>query len=252
MSKTLSIGLTEKTNVNYIVFKLNSYAEIDIFFENLSVYIINKYTNYLLNYAVNKNYGYLSRNDKAEVYKRAKNEFSKMRSKILRRHKSIVKQSLYEYFLQGNADSVVLEGFVRFRLGNYLNELEDLVDCVADEFFIDLEYKSFLKLLKEFMSFQKSKIRLVHIKIETDERYFIYDENFEELSARRIFELTNEFEYEIENENDFLLSSLINLAPKKIVIHNKDNITNTQLFETLNSLFLGRITICDGCTLCDE
>lgn len=250
MSKTFSIGLTEKTSVHYVVFKLNSYAEIDAFFENLSAYIINKYTNYLLSYAVDKNYGYLSRNDKAEIYKRARCEFSKIRSEILRNHKGIIKQSLYEYFLHDCAESVVLEGFVRFRLGNYLKELEALVDCAADEFFIDFEYKSFLKLLKEFMSFQKSKIKLVHIKIETGERYFIYDENFEELSARRIFELTNEFEYETENENDFLLSSLINLAPKKIIIHNKEKITNEQLFDTLNRLFAGRITICNGCMLC--
>ncbi len=250
MAKTLSVGLVENSQVKYVSFNLRSPGDIEIFCDDLALYIIDKYTNYLFGFIINKNYGYLSKTDKLEIYKTAKSSFSKIRSEILPYQKKLIMQSLYRYFFEEGAEAIVLEGFVRFRLGSYMEELEFLVDRAVDEFFLELEYKNFIKLLQEFLATQKPKIQLVHIKTEDGRRYCVCDENFEELSASRIFELTNETDYGVINEDDLLLSNLINLAPRKIIIHNKERIQNKQLYETINTLFAGRIHVCDGCERC--
>lgn len=52
--------------------------------------------------------------------------------------------------------------------------------------------------------------------------------------------------------DDLLLSSLITLAPLKIVIHKREMIQNRELLDTIIEIFPNNVTFCKGCQLCDK
>ena len=58
------------------------------------------------------------------------------------------------------------------------------------------------------------------------------------------------FEYEDINYDDLLISSLISLAPKKIIIHRISQFTNKELLNTIFNIFLDKVIICTECELC--
>ena len=251
MTKTLSVGIINSSEINYITFNIHCVDDIKLFCSDLACYIINKYTNCFFRMIINRNYGTLSKNEKSEIYKIAENSFSNTYSGEAVHLKRYIQQKLYNYFVYEKADSIVLEGFVRFRLKSFYEELEMIIDYSVDDYFMQREYESFILMLKEFITLQKPLIKTVHIKIENDGRYVMCDENFEELSKSRILELEGLFDKEsFFCEDDLLLSALISVAPRKIVIHCVYNMKNKQLLETIEAVFENRIFNCEGCIFC--
>ena len=252
MTKTLSVGLTSDSKINYVTFNFHNTHELEQFCDDLAGYILDKYNGYFLKLIIDKNYGYFDKTDKVQIYQAAKKDYSNMCSNKNNESKSFIRNKLYSYFKEENADSIVLEGFVLFRLGKYMQELEMLIDCAVDEYFIKAEYENFVMMLKEFVALQTPIIRLVHIFLKSDKRYCLCDENFEELTRSQILGIGFENESEIINEDDFLLSALISIAPKKIIIHQFQNIKNEQLLETLQKIFGNRLIMCEGCKICNS
>ena len=76
------------------------------------------------------------------------------------------------------------------------------------------------------------------------------DEN--EITNECIQDFTNEVNVGEINYDDLLVSSLITLAPKKIMIHNINRIENKELLETIKNVFPGKLVICEVCQLCTE
>ncbi len=252
MTKTLSVGIIDNFRINYVNFNFRDKIQLDCFYNDLASYIIDKYNNTFIKMIINKNYGYFDKADKAQIYKIAQNSFSNICLGDMNSHIKYIKSRIYNYFEEEHADTIILDGFARFRLKDYIDELELLVDCAVEDFFIQIEYENFILMLKELIHIQRPEIRLIHVFTEKDGRYCICDENSEELSRSHIFELIDDDEENIVNDDDFLLSALIGIAPKKIIIHNKDNINNMQLLETLLRIFDKRIILCKGCNTCDR
>ena len=251
MIKTLSVSLVNESKSNYITFNLHSPLDIERFYNDLAIYIINKYNEYLLKLIINRNYGYFDKKDKISIYNSVKNAYSNIYSSDNSDAISIIIRELNNYFQEQDADSIVLEGFVLFRLGKYTEKLEILIDHVVDDYFVKMEYENFIMMLKEFVALQAPSIRLVHIFLKSDKRYSVCNENFEELSQSQLLGISLENESDIINEDDFLLSALINMAPQKIIIHQVRKIKNKQLLETLQKIFESRLTMCNGCKICD-
>ncbi|MHB8172453.1 MAG: sporulation protein YtxC, partial [Thermincolia bacterium] len=74
--------------------------------------------------------------------------------------KSMILQRVLEY-LQNN-DQLVIEGFIKFRLKEYLQELQEAVDRAVDDFMMEREYKEFIRLLKYFVEIQEPRVDKVH------------------------------------------------------------------------------------------
>lgn len=252
MTRTVSVGLLEETNINYVTFRLHNKMELSFFCEDLASYIMSKYSSYLLKQIIQKNYGYFNRTEKQQIYESAKQSFSNIYSNGELNQRLFIQDKLYQYFLEENTDTIVLEGFIRFRLANCLEELEWLVDSVVDEFLVQKEYDNFIAMLKQFVSAQIPLVRTLHVCPEKSGRYVLYDENLKALTESQILGLEpDEFEGYV-NDDDLLLSALVSLAPKKVLIHNPENIKNKQLFETIHKLFAERVILCDGCKICQK
>ncbi|MBE7026861.1 MAG: hypothetical protein E7410_04790 [Ruminococcaceae bacterium] len=250
MIKTVSVGLVGDSKINYITFNLHNNHDIEQFYDDLAAYIISKYNDYFLKLIINRNYGYFDQKDKIFIYKSAKKTFSNIYL-VEKDNRKLIRSELNNYFTIENTCNIYLEGFVLFRLGKYMEKLEILIDRVVDDYFVKMEYENFIMMLKEFVVLQAPSIRLVHIFLKSDKRYSVCNENFEEFSQSQLLGMSLENESDIINEDDFLLSALINMAPQKIIIHQVRKIKNKQLLETLQKIFERRLTMCNGCKICD-
>lgn len=82
--------------------------------------------------------------------------------------------TFYEYITTHH--SIVLSGFINFRLKEYRNILEDLVDFSVNEYIIEREYLEFISLLRIYVNSQPSSNQTIHlIFLENDT--FLLDEN---------------------------------------------------------------------------
>ena len=72
--------------------------------------------------------------------------------------------------------SIIISGFVNFRLSSYRKLLEDLIDFSVNEYIIEREYYEFISLLKLYINSQSSLTNIIHI-INLDYDIFLLDEN---------------------------------------------------------------------------
>ena len=221
----------------------------------LADYIISKYEEKLIARTISSNYCYFNSVEKKEILKLAKkiinSEDKNLLSSIfqVRRHNIIVKR-LLDYF--ENSNSIILDGFVNFRLKEYIKDIEDIVDKAVDDFLMEREYMEFIRLLRYFVDIQNPKFNTVHVVINFDNKYILMDETKKEITDDFIQEFMNELSQGEINHDDLLVSSLITLAPRKIVLHGIEYFKNKELLETIKNVFIGKVAQCTGCSLCSR
>ena len=146
-------------------------------------------------------------------------------------------------------DSINLEGFINFRLKYYLEAIEDAIDKNIEDYFAEKEYKEFIKILQYFVDIQEPKREIVHI-IFKNSRYKLIDEKRLAINNELIEELSQELSEIDINYDDLLISSLITIAPKKIVIHIDNISNNNDIINIIKNIFQNKVTVCEGCDLC--
>ena len=56
-------------------------------------------------------------------------------------------------------DELILDGFINFRLKDYMLEIEGLVDDAVDDFLMEKEYLEFIRLLRYLWTFKNLKLK---------------------------------------------------------------------------------------------
>jgi putative sporulation protein YtxC len=164
------------------------------------------------------------------------------RSKIMR--------NILEYLAAEN--EINIEGFVNFRLGSYMNELNEVIERALEIYIAEREYNEFIKLLRYFVDIQECKIEEINLCQSKDGRYLLYDKNKNKINSEYFDELRSELADDTINYDDLLISTLITISPNKIVIHGVDGFKNKELVQTIMSVFAERITLCSKCELCSS
>lgn len=144
--------------------------------------------------------------------------------------------------LNGN-DEIIFDGFVRFRLKDFMGELENAVDRAVDDLLIENEYNEFIKLLQYFVEIQDPKVDEVHVLQQDDKRYMLLDSNLRVIHNDMLEQLAREISDKEISHDDLLISSLITIAPCKITIHEYDKIKNVELLNTINNVFTGKVVM---------
>lgn len=153
----------------------------------------------------------------------------------------------FENYLNTNK-SIVLTGFINFRIKDYLSIIENAIDEAVNTFIIEKEYLEFVSLLKMYISSQNSNCETVHL-IYNNENSILLDEN------RNIINISDDIfkaKYLSDitfSSNDYALNSLLTLIPKKIYIHLIDNVVD-EFINTLGLIFENRVEICTDCNIC--
>ncbi|ACV63214.1 sporulation protein YtxC [Desulfofarcimen acetoxidans DSM 771] len=166
------------------------------------------------------------------------------------RRKTKILNKLMEYLK--NNDRINIDGFIRFRLKDYMEELYDMVEKAVDEFMMEREYKEFIQLLRYFVDIQESRLEMVHVIVLNSGVFKLLDEkqkviNSEFLEGYVMDLIDSEINYE-----DLLISALISIAPQKIVFHRMDDNSAFNSLTTLKNVFTGKVQECSGCDICAQ
>ena len=211
--------------------------DINLFFKKLSsilsFLVIDELEESLLNKLIFRNYFYFDLLERKEIlnlcYDINANDFSYIFDEKL----NSVQNCFYDYLL--NNKSIVLDGFINFRLYDYMNILDKIVTESVNQFVVEKEYNEFISLLKLYINSQTSNCNLVHL-IYLKNESILLDENKEIINiSKDIFNAKYLSDISFSS-NDFTLNSLLTLLPKKIYIH----IIDCYVYEfitTLQSIF---------------
>lgn len=126
-------------------------------------------------------------------------------------------------------------------------QLEEMVDIATDEYLIDKEYREFIKLLRFFVALQESKRDLVNVVFRND-KMILMDQECKSIEMDPNLDLITQNNPKI-NEDDVIVSTLINIAPRKIIIHGFTG-KKREVVDALYNIFEGRISFCYDCEIC--
>jgi putative sporulation protein YtxC len=144
-----------------------------------------------------------------------------------------VKQRLCDMLAQNEADTVMLEGFMRFRMKDYLEAWERELALCVEEYVRKREYVEFVEILRLFVKIRIPRVRQVHICVDGNGQYMLLDD--------RLCLLKSQYSGQSMDKDDALLSALVNMAPLSIVVHNKDRFIDARIIETIKDVFGQRV-----------
>jgi len=140
---------------------------------------------------------------------------------------------------------LILEGFITFRLKEYVDHLEEAVERAIDEILLEKEYQEFVRLLQCFVAVQEPRVSEVHVICRVT-GLALEDDQQRALSLQVPPALQGGIRAE-----DLLVSGLVSLAPSRVVIHGTPaGEDDRAVVEAIKRIFAGRIAECPGCPRC--
>ena len=159
----------------------------------------------------------------------------------IRSQPDIIEDSLQEYFR--NHRTISVDGFLNFRLRELICRIKSLADMCISEYLAEKEYEEYIELLKNFVKQQKSEYREVHIVTEEDGQHRIYNEEGVDITLKCLEGFVDSNMAINASLDDLMVTTLIAVAPNRIIMHNENKSNNPELVETIKGVFAGRIII---------
>lgn len=154
--------------------------------------------------------------------------------------------ALYEYVIEHH--SIVLNGFINFRLKNYKDILDYNVDLCVNNFLIEKEYYEFINILQLYVNSKESKCEVLHLVYVNKESILIDDNKNIIPTHDHIFDAKYLSDISFSS-NDYCLNALLNLLPQKLNIHLVDNFED-EFINTLKLIFENKVSVCNDCDIC--
>ena len=172
-------------------------------------------------------------------------------SSSARERQERVRVELLEYLLRH--DTLVLDGFVRFRLKDYVEELAIAVDRAVDEFLLEREYREFIGLLRYFVNSRADRPPLAECFVAADGTFTLEDEAGGALCARGLDGKEAGAGPAGVAPEDLLVSALITVAPWRVRLHLPAGYGpgfSPEAMGSLREVFAGAVEVCLGCRRC--
>lgn len=212
----------------------------------LSFFVIDEVENSLLNRILIQNYFYFDANERKEIFDICYDIISDDFTNIFDKKFNYLFNNFFEYLAENK--SIVLDGFINFRIKDYLSILDDIVCEAVNSYIIEKEYMEFISLLKLYINSQACNSDIIHIvysktdSILLDENKNIISIEDDIFNAKYLSDITF-------SSNDYILNSLLTLLPRKLHIHLVDNYSD-EFINTLQLIFEKRVHICTDCNIC--
>lgn len=223
---------------------------IDLFYsklaEVLSNIITSSYEKNLVKRIINSNYFYFNDIEKSKIGNICLEALNDDENLEFSNRKNIIFISFLKYIIYNK--TMVLDGFINFRLKDYISVLDDAVDYSVSKYLVEREYAEFVNLLKIYINSKESKTSLVHL-VYTNQESILIDEfhNLIDMDDH-IFEAKYLSDISFSS-NDYALNTLLTLLPEKIYIHLIDS-NEDEFINTLNLIFDNRVCLCRDCNIC--
>lgn len=223
--------------------------EISLFYNKLSNIItdciINFYEEKLINHILNYNYFYFDFYEKNEIMQECTNLLDIKETSDFTYRRECILANVLKYLKENN--SMILSGFVNFRLQSYIKSIDSAVDIAVNKFILEKEYKEFIELLKLYIKSKEPNIDSIHL-IYMNEDSILLDENKNILAiSQDVFNAKYLSDISFSS-NDYILNTLLDLIPKEINIHLIQG--DDEFIQTLKLIFENRIHICNDCDIC--
>lgn len=208
--------------------------------KHLFCYIIEYKTKALIKQHVMKKYQYLNEEEKQAVYKHSlrlikENDCDQQWNEM----KTDMQDKLL-YYLEEN-QNIMVDGFINFRLPSYQIYLAEIMDKALDLYMMEIEYQEFIQVLRYFVKMNTEQALTIQVIMNGTGPYLLLDETGELLHYQYIDFVDRRT---ADDYAELLISTLINIAPQKIIVRNMNgDINHHSLIKTLKNIFQDRIYI---------
>lgn len=209
--------------------------------------ILEFYENKILYNFINYDYFYFADDEKDEIFDIAQ-EILKENETLYNTRKNTLYHICYNYVK--NHKSMILDGFINFRIREYSIALNEIISEATSTFTIKKEYNEFIHLLKSYINTSSSTANEVHLIYSNDDSLLL-DENKNIINIDKNIANAKYLSDISFSSNDYCLNTLLNIIPKRIYIHLLNNTDNTEFLDTLCAIFEKRIIICLDCNICN-
>ncbi|MGI6161542.1 MAG: sporulation protein YtxC [Christensenellales bacterium] len=134
---------------------------------------------------------------------------------------------------------VMLEALLRFRLKELRYQWEGYMDRAHNKIMVEREYLEFVKLLRYFVEIQSPRIEEIHIYVDAGE-YHLFDKDGQLLDENQAGGVIRDIS-DYMSEEDILLSTLITLAPVRIIVFGAESAPSPEIIETICRVFGERV-----------
>ena len=227
--------------------KGNDYTKFTNYISNSITKAIIEYCEEQIIYSnISLNYFYFNSYEKKKILENTLNLLEE--EKNSKQRYDHINNEIYKSILSSH--SIHLQGFINFKLNNYITFLNTQIDIAVNKFLIDKEYLEFVNILKLYIKSEaeNSKTEHVHliykdkISIITDDDHNVISYNDNLRKAKYISDISF-------SSNDLALNTLLNLIPKSITIHLVDRYSD-EFINTLKLIFGEKVKICEECDIC--
>lgn len=222
---SINLGIEDEFNLESIREELTCLITCIIKQKYLKEYIYKKYKDSY-------------RNEVDIIYQYALIVFDRMENVI----KDAIRNKVYNYL--SNCNYINIDGFLTFRLKEILIYLSSITDVALEEYLSEKEQSEFVNVLKYFVDTQEIKVDLLIVNILENGSFVLYDGDGNKIDNIDDEEIINMAIKEDLNYEDFLISTLLTLCPKKVQILDLLNDNSSKLvIETIKSIFGDRVSI---------
>lgn len=247
-SEGYSIKLKDIENKGFCSVEMDENGKsLDIFCELLSDIIIENLQIRFLIELLRQNYFFLQEKAQCELLIKTLKQLWYGKTDIktnITLCKLDVSERLRQYFLENEEKELVLEGFMRFRMKDYLEKWEVLLKKNVDEYVMEKEYKEFIGILRYFVLLKEPREITIHLHYSEIGGYELSDSQSNKIAEEAYGNSKTALKNKMTRE-DVVLSALINISPEKIIIHNSKQIAEKRLLMTIKNVFLDRVVFED-------
>lgn len=184
---------------------------------------------------INSNYFYFTTEERRKIYNMCLTNIDFSSSIIM---VNIITNEFFKFFQENKY--VILDGFVNFKLKEYLKELDSVVDMCVNKFIIEREYNEFIMLLKDYIQNTPSNTKKLHL-IYKNEKSVLLDENMNPIEINKNT-IPQQYLSDITfSSNDLNLNAILTLLPEKLFIHSEQK--EDDFINTLKMIFENRVEI---------
>lgn len=238
-----SFKIYDNVIIHYLGNNIDNFYEI--LCDELTKCILFFYEKKLTKKIISYNYFYFNDIDSKQILDNCMDLFN-FDEGIYNEKYNAIYNSLYSYLLEHH--SIVLNGFVNFRLKDYKEILDYNVDICVSNFLIEKEYFEFINLLHLYVNSKESSTDILHLIYVNKESILIDDDKNIVSTEDHIFDAKYLSDISFSS-NDYCLNTLLNLLPERLNIHLVDNYED-EFINTLKLIFENRVHICNDCDIC--
>jgi len=204
-----------------------------------SFLIIDIHEEIIIKNIISYNYFYFDSFETEKILKIALEQLSEDLNYIEQGRDLLIFNSSYTYLKENK--HIYIDGFINFRLKDYINFLNKIVDTAVNTFIVEREYLEFISLLKIYINSKTPSKETVHLvynidnPVLLDSRKNIIDINKKISNTKYLSDISF-------SNNDYILNTLLSILPSKIIIHLQNNYID-EFINTLALIFENKVEI---------